>query len=49
MIRVRADMDDEEERIYKINYTRAAVIKAYLIRKYRNQPKYQEVLVNVTQ
>ena len=46
MIRIRADMDDEEERIYKINYTRAAVIKAYLIRKYRHQSHhpFQEVL-----
>ncbi len=45
--RVRADMDDPENRIYKINYTRAAVIKAFLLRKYRNQPQHpiQEVLV----
>jgi CRISPR-associated protein Csd1 len=35
--RVRADMDDKDRRIYKINWTRAAVIKAYLTRKYRNQ------------
>lgn len=33
--RVRADMDDKEEKITKINYVRAAVIKAFLTRKYR--------------
>lgn len=45
--RIRADMDDSEKGIRKINYVRAAVIKAYLIRKYRHQPQhpYQEVLV----
>lgn len=41
--RIRADMDDKQ--VKKINYVRAAVIKAFLIRKYRNQPKFQEVLV----
>jgi len=47
MIRVRADMDDEENQIHKINYVRASVIKAYLKRKYRHQPQnqIQEVLV----
>ena len=35
--RIRADQDDPKYRIQKINYLRAAVIKAYLIRKYRNQ------------
>ena len=45
--RVRADQDDKKARIYKINYPRAATIKAYLLRKYRNHPanKIQEVLV----
>jgi CRISPR-associated protein Csd1 len=43
--RIRADMDDSKKNIHKINYVRAAVIKAFLIRKYRNQPKYKEVLV----
>lgn len=45
--RVRADQDDKKSRIYKIGYTRAAILKAYLLRKYRNQPKnkIQEVLV----
>jgi len=45
--RIRADQDDKKARIYKITYTRAASIKAYLLRKYRNQPKnqIQEVLV----
>lgn len=44
--RVRADMDDKEKRITKINYTRAAVIKAFLTRKYRYQSKnpFEEVL-----
>ncbi len=44
--RVRADMDDTAKRIQKINYVRAAVIKAYLTRKYRSYPnhKNQEVL-----
>ncbi len=44
--RIRADMDDSKKGIHKINYVRAAVIKAFLIRKYRNQPHHpiQEVL-----
>ena len=43
--RVRADQDDKFTK--KINYTRAAILKAYLLRKYRNQPQHpiQEVLV----
>jgi len=43
--RVRADQDEKFTK--KINYARAAIIKAYLLRKYRNQPqnKIQEVLV----
>ncbi len=50
LIRVRADMDSEDkkkkEKIYKINYVRAAIIKAYLVRKYRRQPEnqFKEVL-----
>ncbi len=43
--RIRADIDDDQKRISKINYVRAAVIKAFLTRKYRNQDQYQEVLV----
>lgn len=45
--RIRADMDDSEKYIYKINYTRAAVIKAFLIRKYRSAPQnpFKEILV----
>jgi len=45
--RVRADADDSKSGIRKINYIRASVIKAYLIRKYRNfsENPYQEVLV----
>ena len=44
--RIRADMDDKKKGIFKINYMRAAVIKAFLIRKYRNQSQHpiQEVL-----
>jgi CRISPR-associated protein Csd1 len=44
--RVRADMDDDKARISKINYARAAVIKAFLLRKYRSHPQnpFQEVL-----
>ncbi len=44
--RVRADVDDKGKGIRKINYTRAAAIKAYLLRKYRSQPQspIQEVL-----
>lgn len=45
--RIRADQDDPKKFIKKIGYERAAIIKAYLIRKYRNQPQHpiQEVLV----
>jgi len=45
--RIRADQDDPKKFIKKISYARAAIIKAYLIRKYRNQPQnqIQEVLV----
>lgn len=42
--RIRADVDDDQKHIHKINYIRVAVIKAFLIRKYHNQNKYQEVL-----
>jgi CRISPR-associated protein Csd1 len=41
--RIRADAD--EKGVQKIGYVRAAVIKAFLIRKFRNQPKYTEALV----
>lgn len=34
--RIRADMDDTKQQIYKINYVRAAVVKAFLLRKYRS-------------
>lgn len=46
LIRLRADMDDSKLRISKINYVRAAVLKAYLIRKYRHHARnpFQEVL-----
>ena len=39
--RMRTDMDDAGRGIRKINYVRAAVIKAYLTRKYRNQNQDQ--------
>lgn len=44
--RIRADMDDSSKGISKINYVRAAVIKAYLLRKYRHQSEHpiKEVL-----
>lgn len=43
--RVRADQDEKFTK--KVNYKRAAIIKAYLLRKYRNQSQHpiQEVLV----
>jgi len=39
-------MDDPEKRISKINYVRAAAIKAYLLRKYRYQSHnpFEEIL-----
>lgn len=44
--RIRADMDDAAARISKINYVRASVIKAYLLRKYRYQSQnpFKEIL-----
>lgn len=39
--RIRADVDDSKNRIEKINYVRAAMIKAYLTRKYRFQEQTQ--------
>lgn len=43
--RIRADMDDSSKGIKKINYVRAAIIKAYLIRKYLYQENpFKEVL-----
>lgn len=45
--RVRADQDDPKKYVKKIGYARAAILKAYLLRKYRRQPLHpiQEVLV----
>jgi CRISPR-associated protein Csd1 len=45
--RIRADQDDPKKSIKKIGYARAAIIKAYLTRKYRNQSQHpiQEALV----
>ena len=44
--RIRTDMDDDQKGISKINHVRAAVIKAFLIRKYRRQSQnpFKEVL-----
>lgn len=44
--RVRVDMDDKEKHLHKVNYVRAAVIKACLLRKYRNRinEPYKEAL-----
>jgi len=45
--RVRADMDDRSRGIRKITYGRAAIIKAFLIRKYSHRAAnpYEEVLI----
>jgi len=45
--RVRADVDDKERGVQKINYVRAAVIKAYLLRKrhHHSAIPFKEVLV----
>jgi CRISPR-associated protein Csd1 len=37
LTRIRVDADDKDKGIHKINYRRAAVIKAYLTRKLRSQ------------
>lgn len=46
MTRIRVDQDDKDRFISKVNYVRTAIIKAYLIRKYRHQTNHpiQEVL-----
>lgn len=46
LTRIRADQDDRQKHVSKIGYQRAAIIKACLLRKYRNQPEHplQEVL-----
>lgn len=44
LIRIRADQDHKKKGIKKINHLRAALIKAFLIRKYRNRNIYQEEL-----
>lgn len=45
--RIRSDQDDAGKSIKKIGYARAAIVKAYLIRKYHHQFNHpiQEVLV----
>ncbi len=43
--RIRADADDEKDHFDKINLVRAAIVKAYLIRKYsKTQHSIKEVL-----
>jgi len=42
--RIKAEQDNRDKKIYGINYTRVAVIKAYLTRKYRRSDKYKEEL-----
>ncbi|MBS4024466.1 MAG: type I-C CRISPR-associated protein Cas8c/Csd1 [Clostridia bacterium] len=46
IIRIRADMDDKDKNIHRVNYVRVAIIKAYLLRKARiqNNKKLGEVL-----
>ena len=46
MIRIKADMDDKDQNIYRVNYVRAAILKACLIRKARHQnnKELEEVL-----
>ncbi|KJS20067.1 MAG: hypothetical protein VR72_16045 [Clostridiaceae bacterium BRH_c20a] len=46
MIRVRTDMDDKDKGIQRVNYIRASIIKAYLLRYARihNNRKLEEVL-----
>jgi len=46
MLRIRADMDDKDKNIHRVNYVRVAIIKAYLLRnaKRQNNKKLEEVL-----
>ncbi|MTI95231.1 MAG: type I-C CRISPR-associated protein Cas8c/Csd1 [Firmicutes bacterium] len=46
IMRVRADMDDKDRRIERVNYIRASIIKAYLVRNARlqNNQELKEVL-----
>lgn len=46
MIRVRADMDDKDKNIHRVNYIRASIIKSYLLRnaRIRNDKRLEEVL-----
>ena len=46
LLRIKSDVDDKERNIYRINYVRVAIIKAYLLRKSRvqNNIRLQEVL-----
>ncbi|MHB8132983.1 MAG: type I-C CRISPR-associated protein Cas8c/Csd1 [Anaerolineaceae bacterium] len=45
--RIRADVDDERKKIRKISYVKVAIIKAFLLRKFRNNSldRIKEVLV----
>lgn len=44
LIRIRADQDNKDKNVKKINHLRAAIIKAYLSRKFRNLNIYKEEL-----
>lgn len=45
MNRIRAEADESDKRIFSTSYVRIALIKAYLIRKYRHQENpFKEVL-----
>ena len=46
MNRIRAETDDPDKRLFKVSYVRVAIIKAFLIRKYRYKTEnpFEEVL-----
>jgi len=48
MIRIRSDLDDQEKNIQRVNYIRAAIIKAYLLRKARLYNKKLEEVLTVS-
>jgi len=46
MNRIRAETDNPDKRLFKVSYVRVAIIKAFLIRKYRDKTEkpFKEVL-----
>lgn len=48
MIRIRSDSDDQDKNIQRVNYIRAAIIKAYLLRKARLHNKNLEEVLTVS-